>query len=216
MSLLRWLTGRQNQGAAAVDSTDQCAKCRKPVGNKFFQDQMLRRYGNNPEQWPLIATSMIFQDDPHRMQQAEALGAGGFNCSKCQKKYCGECGGRMDFVCCATRLWIGTHYLHGHDTPSVDLVVSCPSCKETYHLGVDAAVVTAEGVAADFSSASGKVAGGARSDPDLVGPYSAPRVASAETIAAVKMLQRARTAGAPRHWKCQPCGSVNRYPWMRS
>jgi hypothetical protein len=92
-----------------VDPADQCTKCRKPVGNTFMRESILRRYGKNPEELLLIATGQI--EDPDNMVKAEAIGAGGFVCRKCHKKYCAECGGRMIFACCGARMFIGTHYL---------------------------------------------------------------------------------------------------------
>jgi len=93
-----------------VDPAEQCVRCRKAVGNTIMRESILTRYGKNPKELLLIATGQI-PDDPHNMIQAEAVGAGGFVCQKCHKKYCAECGGRMNFSCCGSRMFIGTNYL---------------------------------------------------------------------------------------------------------
>lgn len=92
-----------------------------------------------------------------------------------------------------------------------EIVVTCSGCHKTYRLGVDAAVVTSEGIAADFG-ASG-ISGGSKEDPDFVAPYAAGRAPSADTLTEVERLSRVRSSGASRYWKCNPCGTVNPYPW---
>jgi hypothetical protein len=88
-----------------IDPAEQCTKCGKAVGDKLMQGSMLRKYGKNPDKLLLIATGMTVHQDPL------AIGAGGFVCSKCHKKYCGNCGERLEFICCGEKVWIGTHYL---------------------------------------------------------------------------------------------------------
>ena len=88
-----------------IDPAEQCSKCRKAVGVKMMQDDMLRKYGKNPKDILLIATGMTLQED------GMAVGAGGFACIKCHKKYCMECGQRLNFACCGQKMWVGTHYL---------------------------------------------------------------------------------------------------------
>ena len=79
----------------------------------------------------------------------------------------------MTLSCCGERLWIGTHYLLEHKAAApAELVVACPSCNQTYHLGVDAAVVTSEGVAADFASVGGKLHGRCSHRPGFGGCVS--------------------------------------------
>src|ERR1019366_1347716 len=91
-----------------VDPAEQCSKCRKAVGNVSMREHMLRLYGNEPSKVQLIATGQI--EDPQNMIMAEAVGAAGFICQQCRKKYCAQCGGGMNFICCGTKLYIGTHY----------------------------------------------------------------------------------------------------------
>ena len=51
------------------------------------------------------------------------------------------------------------------------------------------------------------------SDPDFVAP-STGRTLNSDVQSAVQMLLRARASGQPRYWKCNPCGTVNSYPWV--
>lgn len=101
--------------------------------------------------------------------------------------------------------------------PKPELTVTCVGCHATYRLGVDACVVTSEGVAADFKFVivvgGDKVTGGNRDDPDLVAPYEGGRSADAKVLANVERLLRARAAKQARYWRCNPCGKVNRYLW---
>jgi len=91
-----------------------------------------------------------------------------------------------------------------------ELAVTCSGCKKTYRVGTDAAVVTSDGVGADFGAT---VSGGNKADPDLVAPYPPGRPVSADVQQEVQRLLRAKNARAERYWKCNPCGALNRYPW---
>jgi hypothetical protein len=83
----------------------QCTTCRKAIGVTLMQDLMLKKYGNNPKEILVIRTGLLKDD------QEIAIGAGGFICQECGKKYCVECSGPMNFRCCGTKMFIGTHYL---------------------------------------------------------------------------------------------------------
>jgi hypothetical protein len=91
-----------------------------------------------------------------------------------------------------------------------EIAVKCDGCQKTYRLGADAAVVSSEGVGADFGAT---VSGGNRSDPDFVAPYAPGRSPSADVQQEVQKLLRAKASRAERYWKCNPCGAVNRYQW---
>jgi hypothetical protein len=91
------------------DPADQCSKCRKSVmTSTFMREMMLERYKDKPDEIRLIASGQI--DDPQNMIKAEAVGAGGFVCHMCGKKYCARCGNGMNFTCCGFKLSISTHY----------------------------------------------------------------------------------------------------------
>lgn len=95
-----------------VAPEDQCSKCRKSVlVNIIMREGMLRKYKDKPREISLIASGEI--DDPQNMIKAEAVGAGGFVCQSCRRKYCGQCGASLNFTCCGGKLFIGTHYF-GH------------------------------------------------------------------------------------------------------
>jgi len=92
-----------------VDPADQCSKCRKSVMmNSIMREMMLKRYKDKPREIALIASGKI--EDPQNMIKAEAVGAGGFVCQSCGRRYCGQCGTRTNFNCCGQKLFIGTHY----------------------------------------------------------------------------------------------------------
>lgn len=97
------------------------------------------------------------------------------------------------------------------------LVVTCEGCQKTYRLGVDAAVVTSEGVTANFMAVivvgGDKVTGGTKDDPDLVAPYGEGRSPDAKMLAEVERLSSVRASRQARFWRCNPCGKTNRYPW---
>jgi hypothetical protein len=92
----------------------------------------------------------------------------------------------------------------------VEIPIKCNGCQSTYRIGADAAVVTSEGVGTSFGAT---VSGGNKSDPDFVAPYPPGRSPSADVQQEVQKLLRAKAASAERYWKCNPCGTVNRYPW---
>ena len=91
-----------------------------------------------------------------------------------------------------------------------DIAVKCSGCQKTYRIGADAAVVTSDGVGADFGAT---VSGGNKSDPDLVAPYPPGRPPSADVQQEVQRLLRAKGSSVERYWKCNPCGTLNRYAW---
>jgi hypothetical protein len=97
------------------------------------------------------------------------------------------------------------------------VVVTCDGCQKTYRLGIDAAVVTSEGVAAEFMAVivvgADKITGGTQDDPDLVAPYAEGRSPDGKVLAEVKRLINVRASRQPRYWRCNPCGKTNRYPW---
>lgn len=86
-----------------------------------------------------------------------------------------------------------------------DITVTCNGCQTTYRIGTDAGVVTSEGLGAG--------SGGYESDPDYVAPCRAGDTPTDRVQGEVQFLLRAKGSGAERYWKCNPCGSVNRYPW---
>ncbi len=94
--------------------------------------------------------------------------------------------------------------------PITSIEVKCGGCHRLYQIGADAAVVTSENVGSDFGR---NVSGGNKADPDFVAPYSPGRSPSDDVRRAVQMLLCAKNAGAERYWKCNPCGTVNRYSW---
>lgn len=82
-----------------------CTTCGKAIGAKPMQDFMLQKYGKNPKEILVIRTGLLKDD------QETAMKAGGFICQACDKKYCGECSGPMNFTCCGVKMFVGTHYL---------------------------------------------------------------------------------------------------------
>jgi hypothetical protein len=102
--------------------------------------------------------------------------------------------------------------------PSLDpqaISVACTKCNRQYHLGVDAAVVSDDGVGEDFAVVIGSYKGGGPDSPDLVAPLAAGRTPTQDTLKEVARLQRVRTAGAARYWQCNLCKTVFPYPWVR-
>src|ERR1035441_1663249 len=103
---------------------------------------------------------------------------------------------------------------HSQDSPEEDktfmteIAVKCSGCQKTYRIGADAAVVTSDGVGADFGKS---MVGGNKSDPDLVAPYPPGRSPSSDVQQEVQRLLRAKSGKTERYWKCNPCGTVNRY-----
>lgn len=117
----------------------------------------------------------------------------------------------------ASRGVAGSASKAGHEPSVPNLVVTCGGCQKTYRLGIDAAVVTSEGVAADFTRVivvgGDKVRGGTREDPDLVAPCADGSSPTKKIVAEEERLLNARASGQGRYWRCNPCGKVNRYPW---
>ena len=93
--------------------------------------------------------------------------------------------------------------------------VRCPKCNCDYHLGIDAAVVSDDGVGEDFAVVIGSYTGGGADSPDLVAPLAPGRAPTQDTLKEVARLQRIRAAGAPRYWQCHVCKAVYPYPWAR-
>ena len=104
-------------------------------------------------------------------------------------------------------------YSHHSDAAAVD--VHCSKCVRHYHLGVDAAVVSDDGVGEDFAGVVGSYAGGGPDSPDLVAPLAPGRTPSQDTLKELARLQSVRAAGKPRYWQCHVCKAVYPYPWVR-
>ena len=95
------------------------------------------------------------------------------------------------------------------------ITVFCKHCNQQYRLGIDAAVVSDDGVAADFSVVIGSYKGGASDSPDLVALLAPGRTPSQDTLKEVSRLRSVRAAGASRYWQCRTCKGVFPYPWVR-
>jgi enamine deaminase RidA (YjgF/YER057c/UK114 family) len=94
------------------------------------------------------------------------------------------------------------------------IIVVCTKCNRQYHLGVDAAVVSDEGVGEDFAVVVGSNKGGGPDSPDLVAPLAEGRTPSQDTLKEVERLQRFRAAATARYWQCNLCKTVLPYPWV--
>jgi len=92
--------------------------------------------------------------------------------------------------------------------------VTCSECNREYRLGVDAVVVSDDGVAESFSVVVGSYTGGTADSPDLVAPLAPGRTLSEDTLKEVARLKRVRTAGTSRYWQCKLCKTVYPYPWV--
>jgi hypothetical protein len=107
----------------------------------------------------------------------------------------------------------------GRETATAEVVVSCRGCGRAYRLGVDAAVITDEGVASRFAVVSivgGSLKGGTEGSPDLVDAYPLGERPTSRILTEVARVRAARAAAAPRWWRCRPCGMTNPYPWTET
>jgi hypothetical protein len=95
------------------------------------------------------------------------------------------------------------------------IIVVCTKCNRQFHLGVDAAVVSDDGVGEDFDVVVGSYKGGGPDSPDLIAPLADGRTPSQDTLKEVERLRRVRAAAAARYWQCNLCKTVLPYPWVR-
>jgi hypothetical protein len=93
--------------------------------------------------------------------------------------------------------------------------VTCSKCNREYRLGVDAAVVSDDGVGASFGVVVGSYTGGTADSPDLVASLSPGSTPTLNTLKEVARLERIRAAGTSRYWQCNLCKTVYPYPWAR-
>ena len=101
-------------------------------------------------------------------------------------------------------------YTHGNP---VGVDVHCSKCAREYHLGVDAAVVSDDGVGEDFAVVGGPYTGGGPNSPDLVAPLAPGRTPTQDTLKEVARLQSVRALSKPRYWQCHICKVIYPYPW---
>jgi len=95
-----------------------------------------------------------------------------------------------------------------------DPVLKCWGCGRKYQLGVDAAVITDEGIAGSFAIRVGSPpTGGTQDSPDRV---ASPLRKDADITKHLEVVRRARSQGLPRLWRCEHCKTVNPYPWNKS
>jgi hypothetical protein len=93
--------------------------------------------------------------------------------------------------------------------------VTCSKCHNEYRPGVDAAVVSDDGMGEDFGAVIGSYTGGASCSPDLVTPLTPGRQVPLDTLKEITRLERIRSAGTSRYWQGNLCKTAYPYPWVR-